>query len=469
MLSRWTYFYSTVVVGMAAIAACNSSDNDPSTDGPAVTPTGGSGGSSAGSGGSGGVAGSAGNAGNSGSGGNLFEGGIDGGGFDPDAACAQAQTAGKVEKKPVDIIWMVDNSESMRPAIEELTQGLNNFAALVSAKDDLDYRIIMLSLRADGETQMGGDTRFGVCIPQPLGGANCADGDRYFQSSIDMRSTQLLEQFLGTLGQTDCYRGTDNSCGNSNWGGPKWDQHLRPEASKTLVVVSDHDQRQTKDHDEIDSNPDHDPLGVWDFETFEDFEGGKNPHNWIVDPSFARALAPGILDSSWNGLFDGYVMHGLYGWNSESDPTAVCTYQGGGNPPAPGESYTHLIQKTGGVRAKICDGAAAWDQFFEDVASAVEERVEIECEIEIADALAEQNAEPNLVNVVLTGPSGQEGIYKVPGGAGDCGSEGGWYYDDESNPSELILCPTSCDLANSEIAAGEASVDILFGCESEVR
>src|SRR4051794_4679897 len=49
-------------------------------------------------------------------------------GFDPDGACAVATETAIVDVLPVDIIWMVDNSGSMKAAVAAVTAGLNDFA-----------------------------------------------------------------------------------------------------------------------------------------------------------------------------------------------------------------------------------------------------------------------------------------------------------------------------------------------------
>ena len=245
----------------------------------------------------------------------------------PDSACATAVEEAQAVALPVDIIWMVDNSASMAPAIDEVTAGLNAFAALIASKN-LDYQVVMLALRGKNPVSIGGSTRYPVCIPQPLAGDDqCADGPRFFQSSVDIRSTQPLEQFLGTLAQTDGYKLGEQK------GGEPWAGALRPQATKTIVVVTDDNAR----------------LSATDFETFA---GGKDPFN-------STTLPPGILDPSWNGLFNGYIFSGIYGWGSDIDPGVVCKFPDNTQPASPGPTYTTLVNKTGGVRAKICDGQAA--------------------------------------------------------------------------------------------------------------
>lgn len=381
--------------------------------------------------------------GRSGSGGSPFgDSGLDAPGssdalLDPDAACATATETGKLEYLPVDIIWMVDNSVSMKPAIDEVTQGLNAFAQLIGVKS-LDYKVIMLSLRSKtNPVTVNGGTRYAVCIPPPLAGdANCGNGPRFFQSSIDIRSTQPLEQFLGTLAQTNGYmQGQER-------GGEPWQQELRPNATRTIVVVTD-------DNARLSAND------------FEHFAGGKNPFNSLT-------LPPGILEPSWAGLFSGYVFSGIYGWGSDSDPSVKCTYPGGSQPPASGATYTQLVQQTGGVRAQLCAGSAAWGPFFDAVAQAVVQGSKLTCELALPTP-SQGTLDPAKVNVRVVTPSGVVTLFKVAGAAA-CDQNGGWYYDDDQNPTQVLLCPASCDQAQQAGAGGgQVDIQVLFGCETIVK
>jgi hypothetical protein len=349
-------------------------------------------------------------------------------GLDPDAACAAVTQEATLTALPVDIVWLVDNSNSMDAAIAEVKQGLNNFASLIAASN-LDYRVILLSKR--------GTAALSVCIPPPLSGDNaCGNGPRFFHSSIDILSTQPLEQFLGTLAQTAGYMQGEAK------GGEPWAAQLRPEATKTIVVVTDDNSR----------------LSATDFETFP---GGKNPFNTLT-------LPPGILDPSWGGMFDGYVFSGIYGWGSDQDPSVKCTYPDQTSPPSSGPTYTTLVTKTGGVRAKLCDGAAAWGPFFQAVAQAVLQTSKIECEVVIPEPSG-QTIDFAQVNVALKSGN-QETLIPNVGTAAGCGGTEGWYYDDPQLPTQVILCPASCDTAQTLAGPGKTgSVAVLFGCATIVK
>jgi len=102
------------------------------------------------------------------------EAGTDTSTIDPDAACAAIKQVVDPTALPVDIIWLVDNSSSMAPAVAEVNAGLNDFATLI-AGTTLDYRVVMLSLLPTDSRATG---LYPVCIPQPLAdNSSCGDND----------------------------------------------------------------------------------------------------------------------------------------------------------------------------------------------------------------------------------------------------------------------------------------------------
>jgi hypothetical protein len=362
----------------------------------------------------------------------------DAGAIGLDAACATAAAEAQTVTLPVDIIWMVDNSASMAPAVAQVRAGLNDFAQAIAAKS-LDYKVIMLSLRDPATTiTVAGGTRYPVCIPPPLAGdANCGNGPRFFQSGIDIKSTQPLEQILGTLGQTTGYTpGTDR-------GGEPWSQELRPSATKTIVVVTDDESR----------------LSATDFETFA---GGPNPNNASL------VLPPGVLDPSRQGSFANYVFAAIYGWGSATSPSTKCAYPDGSAPPNSGPTYTTLVQKTSGPRAKICDGAPAWAPFFDAVAQAVVQRSKLACDLAIPTPTGAA-LDPKKVNVEIDANGVSTTVPKVTD-ASACGTSVAWYYDDDIAPTKVVLCPAACDAANAQVGAGSTGkIQVLFGCATILK
>ena len=47
-----------------------------------------------------------------------------------------------------------------------------------------------------------------------------------------------------------------------------------------------------------------------------------------------------------------------------------------------------------------------------------------------------------------------------------CGTTGGWYYDDNTAPTRLALCPATCDPL---VTAAGSVVTLLVGCASVGR
>ena len=351
--------------------------------------------------------------------------------LNPDASCATATAAATVESLPVDIIWVVDNSSSMAPAIDQVIQGLNGFASLISSRG-FDYHVVMLSLRNVDRNAVTG--RYAVCIPPPLAGdSTCGNGPRFFHSNVQIYSTQPLDQLLGTLGQTTGY-----SMGEMR-GGEPWRQFLRPNATKTIVVVTD-------DNSRLSAN------------NFLHFRGGPNPMNGNL------ILPPGILDSSWGGLFDNYTFNGIYGWGDPTDPSVTCRFPGGATPSSPGPVYTTLVNGSMGERAQICDGASAWTPFFQSVASTVERTSRVACDVAIPTPPDGSVLDPTRVNVVFNGATTTT-LGKVANAAA-CGANGGWYYDNDTTPMRVILCPASCDRAQTELRGTGRGLNVQFGCVS---
>ena len=345
--------------------------------------------------------------------------------------CAATAVEAERERLPVDIIWMVDNSSSMAPAVAEVQAGLNAFANLIDSKG-IDYKVVMLSKRGSTPTS----NRHPICIPPPLGTADCGNGPRFFHASMDVKSTQPLEQFLGTLDQTAGYAQGDER------GSEPWSQELRPNATKTIVVVTDDNSR-------------------FSAASFEMFPGGKNPSN-------STTLPPGILHPSRNDQFKGYVFSGIYGWGSATVPSTRCTYPNNTQPAASGEVYTNLVNKTGGVRAQICEGSAAWGPFFDGVAQAVLTTSRVACTLDIPRPDG-GTLDPEAVNVRVS--DGTNPAVVVPRVANEaaCGGTAGWYYDDAKNPTKVLLCPVSCEDAQSKGSDTPPKVEVLFGCQSVVR
>jgi hypothetical protein len=295
----------------AVVAACGSNaditDDDGASGGKSGsggkgTQTGTGGGVILGSGGKGGGSSSGGGSstgGSSSGGGHTVQGGATFGGevdypdditFDYEggeggtSSCASVTGAPQGVSRPIDIIFVIDNSGSMSEEIQEVEENIySNFATIIQnatvGGNPIDYRVIMISRYGDSGTDgiENSDTNYGVCIPSPFGvqkstGPNfdndCSDplrtplrapadqpaDRRFFHYSADIESRDALCAVLESYDAPDEFN--DNSTTNDgptgsayrNWirqttipnsSQTGWQNWLRPEAFKTFVVITD--------------------------------------------------------------------------------------------------------------------------------------------------------------------------------------------------------------------------------------
>lgn len=68
---------------------------------------------------------------------------------------------------------------------------------------------------------------------------------------------------------------------------------------------------------------------------------------------------------------------------------------------------------------------------------------------------------PDLVNVTYASGEDFETTFTKVGDSIDCGDSSSWYYDDETKPTRVHLCPSACDTVSSD---SSARFEILVGC-----
>ncbi len=130
-----------------------------------------------------------------------------------------------------------------------------------------------------------------------------------------------------------------------------------------------------------------------------------------------------------------------------------------------GSSLTSLnkIAASGGTtQAIIVDTATNPGQQFLDALDQI--RGAIGCNYNIPDS-GGQAPDYGKVNVAFTPSGGAQDILKNTGNAGGCQGGPGWYYDNPSNPTQIILCPSSCDVVSNQ----PGKVDVVVGCQTIVK
>ena len=154
-------------------------------------------------------------------------------------------------------------------------------------------------------------------------------------------------------------------------------------------------------------------------------------------------------DQMRRNLMRNFIFHTI---SSEAGPRSIMypdgapCQTGSGFPPEgaaePGIEYWALAMATGGRTLSICTPAGEWASLFDALTAAIAVPVAIPCEYSIPTPPAGEELDLMRVNVVYT-PSGGSAAQVFPyvGGSdgADCTS-GGWYYDDSSDPSRILLC-----------------------------
>jgi hypothetical protein len=120
---------------------------------------------------------------------------------------------------------------------------------------------------------------------------------------------------------------------------------------------------------------------------------------------------------------------------------------------AGGTTKAFLTDTSGGVNVEFADA-------LESIRAAA-----AACTFDIPDRTELGLVDPSLINVRYTG-SGSTAATIVPktldGSLADCGSTGGWHYDNPAAPTRIELCDSTCR------AVEGANVEVQFGCASVV-
>jgi hypothetical protein len=117
------------------------------------------------------------------------------------ATCAQSSVMATEYQRPVDIIWVIDNSGSMDAEEARVQNNMNGFASSI-ASSGVDYHVIVLT-----------DTTH-VNVPPPLGGS-----PEYLGVNLFINSNDALEKLVGNYSAYQSF--------------------LRPGSIKHIVAVTD--------------------------------------------------------------------------------------------------------------------------------------------------------------------------------------------------------------------------------------
>ncbi len=164
-------------------------------------------------------------------------------------------------------------------------------------------------------------------------------------------------------------------------------------------------------------------------------------HVWVMSSTSSDSTTSN--DAFLDAFDDGYIVH------------VVVTEDGSGDP----AGYEGLSQQTGGAYSQ-------GDYNLGDFQDPMIERIQgtaLACEYEIPEPPGGMLFARDKVNVLY-----DEGVGALPVGYVDspagCLTAGyGWHYDDAESPTQIVMCPESCELFAT---LTNATVDIEFGCDT---
>ena len=405
MRFAWSAICSMALAAPILFLACSADDGDKGTAGKGGTRT------TAGSGGNGQTGGAGGSAGSGGvgQGGTLTGSGATGGtgigtttggggardgGHDasadagdsgrsvtPECAATKSTSTDVTKVVPADIIFAVDSSGSMDEEIVFVQTQMNAFSQQIIASG-VDVRVILI-----------GDPS-AICIGAPLGSGTCPNDTKmpnYIHIPTEVGSTNALNLFISTY--------------------PQWRQYLRPDATKSLVVVTD---------DDATSRPNNSAA------TFR---------------TNFTALDPVML-AKW-------TMNGVYCFTECPEAANI------------GQVYIDLVASTMGVGGDLCL------QNFKPVFDALATKIittsgtKITCDWALPPPPAGKTFAADLVEVRRSSDAGVNVINKVDGAA-NC-TQGGWHFDNNFNPTRILACPSTCMQLQNQMGG---QIDVTYGCES---
>jgi hypothetical protein len=296
--------------------------------------------------------------------------------------------------RPADIIFAIDSSTSMDEEIGFVQTNMNTFSQQISASG-IDVHVILIA-NETGQRP--------VCIGAPLGSGTCPGDSKapnYVHVPVGVGSHDALDQIIDTY--------------------PMYQQYLRPEATKSFVVITD------------DDAPVQGGMG-----------GGMAPRITTAQ-AFVDEVA--ALDAT---LFKEWTMNGVY-----------CFTECAGTAAAVGQVYIDLVARTMGVGGDLClqDFQPVFDRLAKQIITNAGST--IACEWDLPAAPTGQSFSRDLVKVDRSTSAGTTPLSQVATEA-ECAA-GGWHLDNLLNPTKIVACPNTCMEMQNQSGG---KIDVSFGCEA---
>jgi cysteine-rich repeat protein len=330
--------------------------------------------------------------------------------------CATQSAQATLKKKPVDVIFVIDNSGSMTVEIKAVESNINGSFASIMGNSGLDYRVIMISRHGNSNSQR-------ICIKSPLSGTTCSpiptqpvNTANFFHYSVSISSTNSLSQILATYPKKDEFNLAPNG----------WKDWLRTEAFKIFVEITDDNA----------SSP-----------TYTSFDTQLLA---LSNAQFGTAAARN------------YVFHSIVGVLEKNPATAA--YEPTENLQATkcntavntGTAYQNLSKLTGGLRFPVC-ASTGYDAVFQKIATGIIDGSKIDCAFPIPTP-AGQVIDPTTIEVEYT-PSNGGALQTFGQVASLAQCVPGKIY---VTGTTVNLCPATCTNVQADT---KAKMNVLYGCK----
>jgi hypothetical protein len=321
-------------------------------------------------------------------------------------ACVAASLEPELGFAPIDVIVIIDSSDSMDGARAAVEQSINGDFAEILGASGLDYRVILIGAYP------------WICVEPPLGGAPCdphpatpAATPVFFPYSGATGSGNFFANLLAFYAEPDPYDLAPG--GFSQW--------LRPGARKIFVGMTDGNSM-TDNHD----------VGLqWDAELL--------------------ALAP---EQFGTAAARNYVFHTFVSMPA-NEP--VTTPWSPGDPIAGhGQALQVVSVTSGGLRFPLGHDES-FGVVFQEIATGVVESTPIACEFPVPTTPDGEAIDPDTVEIDYRSGGGPPSVLHQVVDATACVADGFWIAG-----GIIHLCPAACAPIQADPAA---LLEVRYGCD----
>jgi hypothetical protein len=332
---------------------------------------------------------------------------------DTDAECVAQMLDADLHFKPVDVLVVVDTSNSMANAIMALEGSINGDFAAILEDSGLDYRVIVAADYPPAE-------QLSVCISMPLSGSDCNPPPAAPAVTMHYQHYDAATGSGAFLDNVVAWATTADPGGYMPGG---YVTALRPEAVKTIMAMTD----------------------------------GSSASNDLDDGDACDAALLALPGNPFGSVGDRqYVFHLFTAMQANNPPSLPW---GPADPlQGQGRSIQQLAVLTGGLRFPYTQ-VEDFDAVFQQIAMGVVEGTPIECSFAIPDAPEGETIDPDTIEIdYLPGGMGPAQAFHQVIGPEDCAADA-FYIDGDM----IFLCPEACAIVQAD---GTAGLDVRYGCET---